>query len=104
MFGECHAHIFMNGFDYRKAVKDHRDRPDEAEIRRALEAYRTHGVAFVRDGGDHFGASLLARRLAPEYGITYLTPGFARWWACPMGISGSMRPWSEGWRMKAVIS
>lgn len=77
MFGECHAHIFMNGFDYRKAVKDHRDRPDKAEIRRALEAYRTHGVAFVRDGGDHFGASLLARRLAPEYGITYLTPGFA---------------------------
>ena len=21
MFGECHAHIFLNGYDYRKAVE-----------------------------------------------------------------------------------
>ena len=77
MFGECHAHIFMNGIDYHKAVQAHQKGPDERCIRQALEAYRMRGVTFVRDGGDHFGASRLAKNLAPEYGITYLTPGFA---------------------------
>ena len=70
MFGECHAHLFMNGSDYRRAVAVHRDG-------RELEEYRRRGVAFIRDGGDHFGVSRLARELAPEYGVTYLTPGFA---------------------------
>lgn len=77
MFGECHAHIFMNGYNYKKAVLTHQNVPDEQEIRKNLKAYQDAGVTFVRDGGDRFGASLLARRLAPEYGITYLTPGFA---------------------------
>lgn len=77
MFGECHAHLFMNGSDYRRAVAVHRDGPEERIVRRELEEYRRRGVAFIRDGGDHFGVSRLARELAPEYGITYLTPGFA---------------------------
>lgn len=77
MFGECHAHIFMNGYDYRKAVAEHQGHPDEARIREHLKAYQEAGVTYVRDGGDRFGASALARRLAPEYGITYRTPGFA---------------------------
>lgn len=77
MFGECHAHLFMNGSDYRRAVAVHRDGPEERTVRRELEEYRRRGVAFIRDGGDHFGVSRLARELAPEYGITYLTPGFA---------------------------
>ena len=77
MFGECHAHLFMNGYDYHTAVRTHRDHPDESVIRKELRAYRDAGVTFVRDGGDHFGVSLLARKLAPEYGIRYLTPVFA---------------------------
>ena len=77
MFGECHAHLFMNGSDYRRAVAVHRDGPEERTVRRELEEYRRRGVAFIRDGGDHFGVSRLARELAPEYSITYLTPGFA---------------------------
>lgn len=77
MFGECHAHIFMNGFDYHGAVKAHEKKPDEGLIRIHLRAYQKAGVTFVRDGGDRFGASLLARSIAPEYGITYITPGFA---------------------------
>lgn len=77
MFGECHAHIFMNGFDYQGAVKAHEKKPDEDLIRLHLSAYQKAGVTFVRDGGDRFGASLLAREIAPEYGITYITPGFA---------------------------
>lgn len=77
MFGECHAHIFMNGYDYRSAVRAHERKPDEQLIRLHLKSYQNAGVTFIRDGGDRFGASLLARELAPEYGITYLTPGFA---------------------------
>lgn len=77
MFGECHAHIFMNGYDYRQAVMEHQGHPDERRIREHLKAYQTAGVTYVRDGGDRFGSSLLARKLAPEYGITYRTPGFA---------------------------
>ena len=77
MFGECHAHLFMNGSDYRRAVAVHRDGPEERTVRRELEEYRKRGVTFIRDGGDHFGVSRLARELAPEYGVTYLTPGFA---------------------------
>lgn len=77
MFGECHAHLFMNGYDYHAAVRAHRDHPDEHLIRQELQAYRDAGVTFVRDGGDHYGVSRLAKKLAPEYGIRYLTPIFA---------------------------
>lgn len=77
MPGECHAHIFMDGEDYRAAAAAHSAGPDERRIREHLEAYRQAGVTYVRDGGDHYGAGLLARELAPEYGIVYRTPGFA---------------------------
>ena len=77
LFGEGHAHIFMNGVDYHAAAAAHKNGPDEQAIRRHLDQYRQRGIRFVRDGGDHFGASFLARKLAPEYGITYLTPGAA---------------------------
>ena len=76
MFGECHAHIFMNGSDYHEAVRRNEKKPDEGWIRRVLAAYRDADVTFIREGGDHYGVSALARKLAPEYGITYLTSGF----------------------------
>lgn len=77
MSAECHAHIFMDGKNYKEAAAAHRNGPDERLIREQLEAYRREQVSFVRDGGDPYGAGLLARELAPEYGITYRTPGFA---------------------------
>ncbi len=77
MFGEGHAHIFMDGADYHASVEAHRNGPDERRIRAHLAEYQQRGISFVRDGGDHFGASFLARELAPEYGITYRTPGAA---------------------------
>ena len=40
MFGECHAHIFMDGINYREAVKCHKDGADEKIIREHLEAYK----------------------------------------------------------------
>ncbi|MDO4491219.1 MAG: amidohydrolase family protein [Lachnospiraceae bacterium] len=77
MFGECHAHLFMDGIDYGAAVRRNREKPDTAALRCALEAYRENQVTFIREGGDHYGVSSLARELAPEYGITLITPVFA---------------------------
>ena len=77
MFGENHAHIFMNALDYRQAVKDHKNGPDEKLIREHLKAYQRTQDSFVRDGGDYLHVSLRAREIAPEYGIDYRTPVFA---------------------------
>lgn len=67
----------MNGTDYRKSVQTHKVQANEASVRSALEAYRKAGVTYVREGGDPYGASLLAGRLASEYGIEYRSPVFA---------------------------
>ena len=77
MFGECHAHVIMDGINYKKAVKRHENGPDEGIVRKCLETYQRAGVTFVRDGGDALEVSHLAKRLAPEYGIDYRTPVFA---------------------------
>lgn len=77
MFGECHAHIFLNGYDYRKAVETQKNGPRDTLIRAHFEEYRKRGIRFVRDGGDHYGVSKRAARLAPEYEIDYRTPVFA---------------------------
>lgn len=77
MFGECHAHLFMDGINYRGAVNDHKNGVNIARVREHLQAYRACGITYIRDGGDHFGVSLRARELAGEYGITYRTPVFA---------------------------
>ncbi len=77
MFGECHAHLFMNGYNYREAVELHSNQPKEDDIREKLRQYQGQGVTFVRDGGDALGVSALAKKIAPEYGIDYRTPLFA---------------------------
>lgn len=77
MFGECHAHVIMDGINYQVAVKRHEHGPDEQLVRKCLETYQKAGVSFVRDGGDARGVSALAKKLAPEYGIDYRTPVFA---------------------------
>lgn len=77
MFGECHAHLFMDGLDYHAAVRRHKDAPDIPAIREALSQYQKHQVTFLREGGDHYGVSAIGRSLAPEYGISCLSPIFA---------------------------
>ena len=77
MFGECHAHALMNGVNYREAVALHREKANEEAVRQCLRAYQEAEVSFVRDGGDPYGVSELAAKLAPEYGIDYRTPIFA---------------------------
>lgn len=77
MPGECHAHMIMDGVNYRQAVALHKDGVCEDEVRKHLSEYQKAGVLFVRDGGDAREVSKLAKRLAPEYGIEYRTPIFA---------------------------
>ena len=77
MLCECHGHIFMDGLDYRNVVAAHRKGPDESIVRAHLAACQAAGITYFRDGGDAWGVSLLAKRLAGEYGITYVTPAFA---------------------------
>ena len=77
MFGDCHVHLMMDGENYKAAASLHGDAVNEAALRAHLAAYRDAGVRFLRDGGDRYGVSAAAKKLAPEYGIDYRTPIFA---------------------------
>lgn len=76
-YGEAHMHIFMNGVDYRQAVRDQINGVNEEVIRKNLEEYRRRGISWLRDGGDIYGTSKRTMEIASEYGITYRTPVFA---------------------------
>ena len=52
MFGENHAHIFMNAVNYKEAVKCHENGVQEQVIRAHFQAYQEKGITFVRDGED----------------------------------------------------
>ena len=77
MLGECHAHVIMDGNNYKEAVSLHKNGVADEVIHRCFASYREAGVSFIRDGGDCFGVSKRAKKLADDYGITYLTPIFA---------------------------
>ncbi|MGO5543961.1 amidohydrolase family protein [Blautia sp. HCP3S3_H10_1] len=77
MFGECHAHVIMDGLNYKEAISIHKEHINDDAIRRHLKAYQKFGITFVRDGGDALGVSARAKELALEYGIDYRTPVFA---------------------------
>ncbi len=74
MGADCHMHMILDGVEWREAIARHTQRPDIPFIRRVLQTYQDLGVTYLRDGGDRWGAGAMARRLAPEYGITYRTP------------------------------
>lgn len=70
-------HIFMNGSDYRAAVRAQKNGVDETVIRKNFEEYAKRGIFWLREGGDIYGCSKRALEIAPEFGITYRTPIFA---------------------------
>ena len=74
MYCDCHMHMILDGLDWRAAIRRHELQPDDAFIHRVLERYQAQGFAYLRDGGDRWGAGKRARELAPAYGITYRTP------------------------------
>ncbi len=59
-------------------------RPREDLIRPRLEAYRSLGFTYLRDGGDRWGVGRFARDLAGAYGIIYRTPLFPHLQAGPL--------------------
>ena len=63
MFGENHAHIFMNARNYREAVRQQENGVDEEVIHRHFKAYQDKGISFVRDGGDFIHVSQKAKEL-----------------------------------------
>ena len=76
MPGDCHIHMALDGGPWRAALARHENGADEAAVRAVLADYRARGITFLRDGGDRWGAGLLAAKLAPEYGIAYLAPAY----------------------------
>ena len=84
---ECHGHIMADSNSYNNAAALHKNGPDMAHIHASLAALRENDVGYFRDGGDRFGVSLEAKRLALQYGIDYVTAGFI---ICRAGYYGSM--------------
>ena len=66
MFGECHAHLLMDGVNYKKAVELHKDSVNDADIRAKFSEYAKREIFYVRDGGDSYGVSQRAADLAGE--------------------------------------
>lgn len=77
MLGECHAHMIMDGVNYKEAVALHKEKVCEAVVREHLKNYQKAGITFIRDGGDTKMVSKFVKELASEYGIVYRTPIFA---------------------------
>lgn len=77
MLGECHAHVIMDGENYKEAVALHKEGVKDQVIHECFQTYRDAGITFIRDGGDRYGVSKRAKELAPLYDIDYRTPVFA---------------------------
>ena len=68
--------MVLDGVNWRESIARHKAAPQEALIRKTLAQYQALGYTYLRDGGDRWGAGVLAAKLAPEYGIRYRTPCF----------------------------
>ena len=73
---DCHIHMVLDGVNWRESIARHKAALQEALIRKTLAQYQALGYTYLRDGGDRWGAGVLAAKLAPEYGIRYRTPCF----------------------------
>lgn len=74
MRADCHMHMILDGYEWKNAIARHKERPDEAFIRKVLGIYQELGYTYLRDGGDRWDAGKRSREIAGEYGITYRTP------------------------------
>lgn len=75
MFGECHAHVIMDGINYKAAVALHKDGVCEAAVRAILRRKMPGNLCA---GWRRCSAERpKGKELAPEYGIDYRTPVFA---------------------------
>ena len=66
MFGECHAHVIMDGCNYRKAVDLYKVGVQEVGIWKQFREYRNRVIACVRGGGGDCGVPDRGRKVAAE--------------------------------------
>ncbi|AIS53121.1 amidohydrolase [Thermoanaerobacter kivui] len=85
MHVDCHIHIALNGQNY-KEYQNKILQGDYQPIKDVLKEYKKRNVLYLRDGGDRFGISYIAREFASDEGITYKTPIYA---FCKVGSYGS---------------
>lgn len=71
---DCHMHMVLDGENWRQAIALHSQSPNQEYIRQILTIYSRLGYTYLRDGGDRWGVGAAARKIAPEFGITYRTP------------------------------
>lgn len=71
---DCHMHMVLDGVDWRAAIDRHKAGVDLTWVRKTLKNYQQQGFTYLRDGGDRWGVGAAAKKMAPEYGITYRTP------------------------------
>ena len=76
MLADCHIHMVLDGVYWKDAIARHKDGVCEPFVRSTLARYQALGTGYLRDGGDRWGVCELAAKLAPEYGIRYVTPAF----------------------------
>lgn len=101
MFGECHAHVIMDGINYKAAVALHKDGVCEAAVRAHLKEWKDAGITFVRDGGDARGASKKAKNWRRSMGLITVLRCLpfinviitVVLWDCPLIRGQSMRRW-----------
>lgn len=74
MYADCHIHMVLDGKNWKSAIGRHAESPCREAVEQTLSVFQQQGYTYLRDGGDRWGAGALARKLAPEYGITYRTP------------------------------
>ncbi len=76
MYADCHIHMILDGVYYKDAMAIHKERPNLDWIHKTLSHYQALGFDYLRDGGDRWDVGATAKRLAPQYGITYRSPIF----------------------------
>ena len=76
-YSECHAHIALDGLDYKKMKALHNETPCIDIIHKNLKAYKNANISFIRDGGDKWGVSKLAKSIAKEDDIDFRSPIYA---------------------------
>ncbi len=77
ILSDCHIHLSLkSGFTIKQwNMAD--DRQKSTWISSIFEKYKYNKIIYLRDGGDAYGVSLYAKKLANTCGINYKTPAFA---------------------------
>lgn len=71
---DCHMHMVLDGQYWRSAIERHAAGVEQSWVHSILARYREKGYTYLRDGGDKWGVCAYARKIAPDYGITYKIP------------------------------